>query len=35
MRRTTHKNYRKTRRNHKRQLGFFGFLKRYLDVLAG
>jgi hypothetical protein len=35
MKRTLHKNHRKTKRNHKKHLGFLGILKRYLDVLAG
>ncbi len=34
MRRNSHKNNRKQRRNHKKQ-GLFEILKRYLDILAG
>ncbi len=35
MKRTLHKNHRKTRRNNKKQVGIFAILRRYLDVLAG
>jgi len=35
MRRVLRKNHRRTRRHHKKHLGFLGVLKRYLDILAG